>query len=200
MANLTTKYLDSAGLNALLARIAKLYAYLKQYTDNAVANIDYTEYVTDAEYDSTNAQIIFKNQEGTQVSTIDASAFIKDGMLNAVSYDSSSASLTFSFNTDAGTSDITVDLASLVDTYAAGNGIDVADNVISAKVSSSSESYLGVDENGLYVTGIDAIAGRVSAVEAWVDEEYITADEVDEIITTLNATYTGFAAAAGITS
>ena len=200
MANFTTKYLESAGLNALLTRIASLFKYLKDYTDTAVENIDYTEYVTDASYDSESATINFTNQEGTVVSSIDASAFIKDGMLSSVSYDSSAATLTFSFNTDAGTEDITVDISSLIDIYTAGNGISVDSNVISVVVSSSSESYLTVDENGLAVSGIDAIADRVSAVETWVDEDYLTSDDIDEIITTLDATYEGFAEATGVTT
>lgn len=200
MATLSTKYVDSEILRALLERLNKMYKSLLDYTDSAVENIDYAEYVTDAAYDSESAKINFTNQEGTVVSSIDASDFIKDGMLSGVAYDSSAATLTFTFNTDSGQEDITVDISTLIDVYTAGDGIDVTNNTISAVVSSSSESYLSLSSAGLSVTGIDAIADRVTTVEEWIDENYITTAEVDELFTSLDETYVGFADAAGVTS
>lgn len=65
---------------------------------------------------------------GGNVMGIDASDFIKDGMLSAVNYDNIANKLVLSFNTDAGTSPISVDLSSLVDIYTAGKGLSVVNN------------------------------------------------------------------------
>lgn len=62
------------------------------------------------------------------VSEIDATHFIKDGMLSAVSYDKPTNKLVLSFNTDAGVSPISVNLSSLVDVYTAGNGLTAVNN------------------------------------------------------------------------
>lgn len=211
MASLTNKYLDSTGLSALLTRIANLYNSLKTYSDTLVENIDYTEYVTDAEYDSENKTILFKNQNGDEISTIDASDFIVDGMLQTVELTTSDANgtegnyLHFTFNTDAGVDDIYVDVQDLVDIYTAGDGIDVTDNVISVVVSSSSEAYLTVSNDGIAISGIDNIKSQVetnttsiSSLNSWVDDNTITEDDIDSLITTVNETYEGFASAMGV--
>lgn len=39
----------------------------------------------------------------------------------------------------------------------------------------------------------------ISTIITWIDEEYITTYEIQEIITNLDKTYTGFAEACGIT-
>lgn len=62
-------------------------------------------------------------KEGYILSEIDASDFIKDGMINEVSFDEATKKLTITFNTDAGKDAIDVDLKSLVDTYKAGDGL-----------------------------------------------------------------------------
>lgn len=102
-------------------------------------------------------------KEGYVLSEIDASDFIKDGMINAVSFDETSKNLTIQFNTDAGHEDITVDLKSLVDTYKAGDGLSLAsdgtftvDNTI-ARVSDVDTKISGANEyaDGLK-TAIDA--------------------------------------------
>lgn len=199
MATLSTKYVDSEVLLALLKRLNKMYKSLKDYTDSAVEGIDYTEYVTDAAYDSGSATINFTNQNGDVVSSVNAADFIRDGMISAVSYDSSTAVLTFSFNTDAGQEDITVDLASLIDIYEAGDGISVDDHIITAVKSSSSEDYLSISSDGIAVTGIDAIEQRVTAVENWVDSNVFEESELDLMIYTIEGqTGYGFASAMGL--
>lgn len=65
-------------------------------------------------------------KEGVVISEIDASAFIKDGMINAVDFDTTTKHVTITFNTDAGHDAIDVDLSTLVDTYKAGTGLSLA--------------------------------------------------------------------------
>lgn len=60
------------------------------------------------------------------ISEIDASAFIKDGMIQSVAFDTKTKHVTITFNTDAGREAIDVDLSTLVDTYKAGTGLSLA--------------------------------------------------------------------------
>lgn len=77
-------------------------------------------------YDSNSKKITLSVDDN--VSEIDATDFIKDGMLSAVSYDKPTNKLVLSFNTDAGISPISVNLSSLVDVYTAGNGLTAVNN------------------------------------------------------------------------
>lgn len=45
----------------------------------------------------------------------------------------------------------------------------------------------------------NSLNSSISTIIAWIDEEYITTEEIQEIITDLDATYSGFAEACGIT-
>lgn len=69
-------------------------------------------------------QLIGKNNQ--VVSTIDASDFIKDGMVESVNFEEATKHLTITFNTDAGHDAIDVDLTKLVDTYKSGTGLVLA--------------------------------------------------------------------------
>ena len=65
-------------------------------------------------------------KEGVVISEIDASAFIKDGMIQSVAFDTKTKHVTITFNTAAGREAIDVDLSTLVDTYKAGTGLSLA--------------------------------------------------------------------------
>lgn len=67
-------------------------------------------------------------KEGTVISEIDASDFIKDGMISDVKFSTETKHVTITFNTDAGKDAIDVDLSTLVDTYKAGTGLTLATN------------------------------------------------------------------------
>ena len=67
-------------------------------------------------------------KEGVVISEIDASAFIKDGMIQSVAFDTKTKHVTITFNTDAGREAIDVDLSTLVDTYKAGTGLSLAND------------------------------------------------------------------------
>lgn len=61
--------------------------------------------------------IKLKNEEGNVTAGFDASAFIKDGMLQSATYTASANTLTLVWNTDAGLQDTEIDLGDLVDVY-----------------------------------------------------------------------------------
>lgn len=71
-----------------------------------------TQAVTKAEYVKEDKKIYFYNNNGDKISTIDATDFVLDGMLDSVTLDGNN--LVFVFNTDAGKNSITVPLSSMV--------------------------------------------------------------------------------------
>ena len=95
-----------------------------------------------------------------EISRVDASKFVKDGMLKSAAYDAKTHILTLTFNTDSEKPEpITVDLGTLVDTYTAGDGLYFSDeghHNFAIKIATGSESFLSVDANGLKVSGIAA--------------------------------------------
>ena len=108
-------------------------------------------------------KLIGKNS--TEIATIPATDFIKDGMLENVELKTASAGspvgeaqegtfLVFTFNTDGGSKVINLNVTSLIDVYTAGNGIEVAGKVISAKIDGTSESYLTVGADGIKLSGV----------------------------------------------
>ena len=89
-----------------------------------------------------------------------------DQFLKSVEYSADDKSLTFVFNTAEGEQTSVVDLSSLVDTYVAGSGIELAGNAFSVKLDPASEVYLSVSETGIKVEGIDAIKKDIQEVSA----------------------------------
>lgn len=105
-------------------------------------------------YVSETKKINLTGKGGTVIASIDASDFIKDGMVDSVEL--SGNNLVITFNTSAGKEPISVDLSKFLDVYTAGAGIAVSGKTISVKVDSSTEKYLTVGAGGLKVSGITA--------------------------------------------
>lgn len=93
---------------------------------SATIGLDYGNATTEALANKKAIKLIGK--EGVVISEIDASAFIKDGMIQSVEFDAQTKHVTITFNTDAGREDIDVDLSTLVDTYKAGTGLSLAND------------------------------------------------------------------------
>ena len=72
--------------------------------------IDLTTVVDGASYDSTNHLILFKHQSTTLFS-LDAAAFVKDGMVDTVTI--TGGNLVITFNTDAGKQDISIPITDI---------------------------------------------------------------------------------------
>ena len=107
---------------------------------------------------STPAKIQLLGIDSAVVSEIDATPFIRDGMLEDVEYNSLTNTLTFTWNTEAGTKTDTVILSDIIEPYTAGNGLNLSGNEFAVKVDTESEGFLTVGENGLKLAGIqDAI-------------------------------------------
>ena len=78
-------------------------------TNKALAS----EAVYSGTYDSNSKKILLKNKENTTLAEIDATAFIKDGMVSQVEV--SNGNLVITFNTDAGKNPIAVPISDIFD-------------------------------------------------------------------------------------
>jgi hypothetical protein len=122
------------------------------------------------DYDSENKKIILTGKDGADLGSVDATPFIKDGMLNDVTYDVDSDTLTFKWNTDAGITENTIVLSDILEPYSAGNGLNLESNEFSIKVADGNESFLSVDENGIKLSGVQTAINTAKA-EAISDAE-----------------------------
>lgn len=86
-------------------------------------------------YDSATKKINLTGIGSAVIASVDATDFIKDGMVKGVSFDPKTKNLTITFNTESGKEDIEVDLSDLVDTYTAGTGITITGNSIAVNTS-----------------------------------------------------------------
>lgn len=116
------------------------------------------EYYTD---DKNVPYIRLRGINGQVGDAIDATNFIKDGMLSSVDIVKDPAGQTgtfieMTFNTDSGITDpMYVDVSDVFTAYVAGDGINIDSNVVKVKVYES-DKYLTVDVDGVKTKGIDA--------------------------------------------
>lgn len=132
------------------------------------------------DYVSSAHTIYLKGIENEVISQIDANDFIKDGMLKSAALETNPTGQTagtyivLTFNTDAGTNPIYINVTSLIDTYLAGNGLTLSGHTFSVKVKDA-DKYLKVTSDGVASKGIDeALALKVDKVEGsrlMTDEE-----------------------------
>lgn len=164
---------DVAEGKTLAGMIADALAEAKQYADDNDAN-DNTEY--HIEYDSEAKEIKLVSGADSSKMTIDATPFIKDGMLHDVEYDAEKNTLTFTWNTDAGTKTDEVVLSDIIEPYTAGDGLNLEGNEFSVKVDAESESFLSVGANGVKLAGVQsainsAVSSKADASAVYTKEE-----------------------------
>ena len=124
--------------------------------------------VTNAAYNEEDSTIEFYNKSGDLLCSIDVSNFLENGLIEDVtlSTEDDTTYLVITFKTTTGTSDVKVDISTLIDVYTAGDGIDITGNTVSIKIDPDSDEYLSVGENGLLLIGVkDAIDGINNSVE-----------------------------------
>lgn len=118
-------------------------------------------------YDSVNKKLQLKDINSTVINDIDASPFIKDGMLSEASYDADNKKLVLTWNADAGNTKTEIEVGDLVDTYTASGGLVVSNNEFSLALANKDET------NGanLLVVEDGKAAVRENAVRAIVQDE-----------------------------
>ena len=152
------------------------------------------KYADKAEYDSSDKKIYFKNGNTTLTSmTIDATDFIKDGMVNAVSVSGVTSGesvvdcLVITFNTDAGNENINIPLSEIFDSTLYYTKTEI-DNVLGSGFTVSAVTSSVTDvirENEIVVSSaLNDLDGRkldasaytqpdlsAYATKQWVNEE-----------------------------
>lgn len=113
-------------------------------------------------YNTETKKINLEGFDHSIIASIDATAFIKDGMINTVELVTDPEShdpgtyLVITFNTDAGKDAIYIDVSSLIDVYEGHNGIKVTGKHIHLIIDPTSESYLSLSDNGIKLEGINS--------------------------------------------
>lgn len=148
-------------------------------------------------YDSSTRKLQLKGKGGNLINDIDATAFVKDGMLNDTAVFTASATtqsitfsgsrnthkysgltsnhhyLAFEFKISSGESSSynyeILDATSIIDVYKKGNGLELTDHTFSVKLAQGSENFLTVDGNGVKLSGVtDAIAAAAASAKTEV--------------------------------
>lgn len=83
------------------------------YKENMVGSYGSADAFTGVSYDGTNQEIVFTNEDDETVATLDASAFVIDGMVENVKVEN--GYLVIDFNTASGKQDIYIPLTSFFD-------------------------------------------------------------------------------------
>lgn len=168
------------------------YFYNMTQVDNMLTN-----YVNDAEYDSTNHNILLKNGSTTLV-TIDASPFIIDGMVDDVEV--SNGYLVISFNTDAGKQDISIPISDIFDANnyytktevdAAIANIDLSNYVTTSDLTTTLADYALDSDMTAVEADITSLDGRVTTLEnnPSVPSNVVTSDDGNEIVCLTQSEY-----------
>lgn len=118
-------------------------------------------------YNTKTKKINLEGFDSSIIASIDATAFIKDGMINTVELVTDPEShdpgtyLVITFNTDAGKDAIYLDVTGLIDVYQGTNGIKVTGKDIHLIIDPTSEPYLSLSDNGIKIKGINAKISEV---------------------------------------
>lgn len=118
-------------------------------------------------YNTETKKINLEGFDSSIIASIDATAFIKDGMINTVELVTDPEShdpgtyLVITFNTDAGKDAIYLDVTGLIDVYRGTNGVKVTGKDIHLIIDPTSEYYLSLSDNGIKIEGINAKISEV---------------------------------------
>ena len=108
--------------------------------------------------EKSHAALRLQGIDGAVIYSLDATAFVKDGMISGAKLEGPKGDetgekyLVLTFNTDAGAEDIRMDVSELLDYYAAGDGLALDGKTFAIQLDATAESYLKVTTNGLAVS------------------------------------------------
>lgn len=157
---------ESEGVKEISLKINANDKVLTQAAEGLLANINLTWSTTDG------LKLIGKNS--TEIASIPASDFIKDGMLQSVELKVASEDepigeaitgtfLVFTFNVDAGSKVINVNVTDLIDVYTASTGIKLEGKNFMAVIHPSSETFLTVGADGIKLSGVQKAINSAKA-------------------------------------
>lgn len=146
----------------------------KSYTNDEIIGLEIAiEKKTVSEVESD--YIVIKNKAGTEVASVNAAKFVKDGMLDKAEYDKDAKKLTLTWNTDAGKNATEIDLNDLIDTYTGSEHIIVSAD---GKITLGESVALDADITALDTKLSTEIAKKRTEVEvdAQIDAKITAAD------------------------
>ena len=163
-----------------------------------VLKLEGTEFSTEISLKHENGMISLTGIGGEVIAEFSDADFIKDSVLEDVNYNILTNEIEFTWKTiDGKTKTDAVNVADFVQTYTAGNGLELSGNEFAVKVDSASEAFLTVGENGLKLAGVqNAINGVLTEVannyynktevynknEVYAKSEVYTKGEADKAI------------------
>lgn len=118
-------------------------------------------------YNTETKKINLEGFDSSIIASIDATAFIKDGMINTVELVTDPEShdpgtyLVITFNTDAGKDAIYLDVTGLINVYRGTNGVRVTGKDIHLIIDPTSEPYLSLSDDGIKIECVDAKISEV---------------------------------------
>ena len=145
--------------------------------------------------------IYLKGKKGEIISSIDASSFLKDGMLKSVRVDNpiegetGKKYLVLSFNTDAGLEDIRIDMSEFSESYVAGDGLELNDGIFTIKLDDTNNSYLQITTNGISISEelidkIDSLNENIlNEVKTYVDNSFVKNDTFNAFTSEINSKF-----------
>ena len=190
---------ESEGVKEISLKINANDKVLTQAAEGLLANINLTWSTADG------LKLIGKNS--TEIASIPASDFIKDGMLQSVELKVASEDepigeaatgtfLVFTFNVDAGSKVINVNVTDLIDVYTASTGIKLEGKNFIAVIDSASEAFLTVGADGIKLSGVQ---NAISAAKATVDAYTVNAKAISSnpVLSGADITLTGYSTVEG---
>lgn len=117
-------------------------------------------------------------------SEIDATDFIKDGMVESARYDAAAKKIVITFNTDAGKSPISVDVAAMVHEYTAGTGLALDGSQFSIDSTVAQKSWV---EGKGYALSADIGDATVTINQGGVQKGRFTLNQKGNVTVDLSA-------------
>lgn len=190
---------ESEGVKEISLKINANDKVLTQAAEGLLANINLTWSTTDG------LKLIGKNS--TEIASIPASNFIKDGMLQSVELKVASEGkpiggaitgtfLVFTFNVDAGSEVINVNVTDLIDVYTASTGIKLEGKNFMAVIDPASEAFLTVGADGIKLSGVQ---NAINSAKATVDAYTVNAKAISSnpVLSGADIALTGYSTVEG---
>lgn len=190
---------ESEGVKEISLKINANDKVLTQAAEGLLANINLTWSTTEG------LKLIGKNS--TKIASIPASDFIKDGMLQSVELKVASEDepigeattgtfLVFTFNVDAGSKVINVNVTDLIDVYTASTGIKLEGKNFMAVIDPASEAFLTVGADGIKLSGVQ---NAINAAKATVDAYTVNAKAISSnpVLSGADIALTGYSTVEG---